>query len=123
MYTINTLYSTGYIDSDFVRSKLDRKSTLRYVSFVGGNLVTWRSEKQNVVLVSSAEAEYCVPHHATRELTWLRILLSELGFGPKKPMILFGDDMIAIEIANNPIQHKDNLDFGMIKVPYIKSID
>ena len=136
MYTINTLYSTGYIDSDFVRSRLDRKSTLRYVSFVGGNLVTWRSEKQNVVLVSSAEAEYCVPHHATRELTWLRILLSELGFGPKKPMILFGDDMIAIEIANNPIQHdrtkhieldrnyiKDNLDSGMIKVPYIKSAD
>ena len=136
MYTINTLYSTGYIDFDFVRSRLDRKSTLRYVSFVGGNLVTWRSEKQNVVLVSSAEAEYCVPHHATRELTWLRILLSELGFGPKKPMILFGDDMIAIEIANNPIQHdrtkhieldrnyiKDNLDFGMIKVPYIKSAD
>ncbi|RVW62479.1 Retrovirus-related Pol polyprotein from transposon RE1 [Vitis vinifera] len=71
-----------------------------------------------------------------RELTWLRILLSELGFGPKKPMILFGDDMIAIEIANNPIQHdqtkhieldrnyiKDNLDSGMIKVPYIKSAD
>ena len=30
----------GYIDSDFARSKLDRKSTLGYVSFVECNLVT-----------------------------------------------------------------------------------
>ena len=30
----------GYVDSDFVRSKLDKKSTSRYVSFVGENLVT-----------------------------------------------------------------------------------
>ena len=30
----------GYTDSDVEGSKLDRKSTSRYVSFVGGNLVT-----------------------------------------------------------------------------------
>ena len=35
----------GYTDSDFAGSKLDRKSTAGYVSFVGGNLVTWRSKK------------------------------------------------------------------------------
>ena len=62
-------------------------------------------------------------HHATMERTWLRILLRELRFDPKKPMVLFCNNTTTIEIANNPIQHKDNLDFGMIKVPYIKSID
>ena len=40
-------------------------------------------------------------HHATIEITWLRILLSELGFGPKKPMVLFCDNTTAIEITNN----------------------
>ena len=30
----------GYTNSDFAGSKLDKKSTLGYVSFVGGNLVT-----------------------------------------------------------------------------------
>ena len=30
----------GYIDSDFAESKLDKKSTSRYMSFVGGKLVT-----------------------------------------------------------------------------------
>ena len=36
----------------------DRKSTSGYFTFVGGNLVTWRSKKQQVVSRSSAEAEY-----------------------------------------------------------------
>lgn len=35
----------GYIDSDFAGSKVDMKSTSRYPTFVGGNLVTWRSKK------------------------------------------------------------------------------
>jgi hypothetical protein len=126
----------GYTDSDFAGSKLERKSTSGYLSFVGGNLVTWRSKKQKVVSLSSAEAEYRALHHATTELTWLNILLTELGFGSEKPMTLFCDNTAAIEIANNPVQHdrtkhveldrnyiKDNLDTGKIKVPYIKSAD
>ncbi|XP_059650411.1 uncharacterized mitochondrial protein AtMg00810-like [Cornus florida] len=71
----------GYTDFDFAGAKLDRKTTSGYVSFVGGNLVTWRSKKQNVVSLSSAEAEYRALHHAITELTWLKILLSELGYG------------------------------------------
>ena len=56
----------GYTYFDFTGSKLDRKSTSGYVSFVGGNLVTWRSKKQSVVSLSSAKAEYRAFHHATK---------------------------------------------------------
>ncbi|RVW94373.1 Retrovirus-related Pol polyprotein from transposon RE1 [Vitis vinifera] len=35
-----------------------RRSTSGYFTFVGGNLVTWKSKKQNVVARSSAEAEF-----------------------------------------------------------------
>ena len=96
--------------------------------------MTWRSKKQNVVSLFSAKVEYRALHHAITKLTWLRILLSKLGFGLKKPMVLFCDNTIAIEIANNSVQHdqtkhieldrnyiKDKLVFGIIKVPYIKS--
>ena len=123
-----------YANSNFFGSKLNRKSILGYVSFVKGNLVIWRSKKQNVVSLSSAEVEYHVLHHATTKLTWLRILLSELGFAPKKPMVLFCDNTTTIDIANNLVQHnqtkhfeldknyiKDNLESSMIKVHYIKS--
>ncbi|BBH05273.1 ABC-2 type transporter family protein [Prunus dulcis] len=43
---------------DWAGNVTDRKSTSGYFTFVGGNLVTWRSKKQNVVALSSAEAEF-----------------------------------------------------------------
>ncbi|XP_068641950.1 secreted RxLR effector protein 161-like [Aristolochia californica] len=48
----------GYTDANWVGSIKDRQSTSGYFTFVGGNLVTWRSKKQEVVARSSAEAEY-----------------------------------------------------------------
>nr|GEW46498.1 putative copia-type protein [Tanacetum cinerariifolium] len=36
----------------------DRRSTSGYFTLVGENLVTWRSKKQKVVALSSAEAEF-----------------------------------------------------------------
>lgn len=69
-------------------------------------------------------------------LSWLKILLSELGHVPKKQTLLFCDNTAVIKIANNPIQHdrtkhtepnknyiKDNLDFGVVEIPCIKSAD
>ena len=46
-----------YIDANWVGSAEDRRSTSGYCSFVWGNLVTWKSKKQNVVARSSAEVE------------------------------------------------------------------
>ena len=48
----------GYTVADWAGNILDRKSTSGYFTFVGGNLVTWRSKKQKVVALSSAEAEF-----------------------------------------------------------------
>jgi hypothetical protein len=45
----------GYTDADWARDLTDRKSTSGYFTFVGGNLVTWKSKKQNIVALSSAE--------------------------------------------------------------------
>jgi hypothetical protein len=45
----------GYTDADWARNLTDRKSTSGYFTFVGGNLVTWKSKKQNIVALSSAE--------------------------------------------------------------------
>ncbi|RVW53168.1 hypothetical protein CK203_087585 [Vitis vinifera] len=45
-------------DVDWAGFVDDRKSTTRYCTFVRGNLVTWRSKKQNVVAQNSAKAKY-----------------------------------------------------------------
>ncbi|CAL2230655.1 unnamed protein product [Prunus armeniaca] len=48
----------GYSNVDWAGCQIDRKSNTGYCTFVGGNLVTWKSKKQSVVARSSAEAEY-----------------------------------------------------------------
>nr|GEW58647.1 putative ribonuclease H-like domain-containing protein [Tanacetum cinerariifolium] len=47
-----------YTDADWAEDKGYRRSTSGYFTLVGGNLVTWRSKKQKVVALSSAEAEF-----------------------------------------------------------------
>jgi hypothetical protein len=126
----------GYTDADWEGSITDQKSTSGYFTFVGGNLITWRSKKQNVVARSSAEAEYRAMSHGVCELLWLRILIGELGFNLEKPVNLYCDNKAAISIAHNPVQHdrtkhvevdrhfiKEKLTDGIISVPFVKSED
>ncbi|RVX20811.1 Retrovirus-related Pol polyprotein from transposon RE1 [Vitis vinifera] len=49
-----------YTDADWADAVDDRQSTSGYFTFVSGNLVTWKSKKQNVVAHSSAKAEFRV---------------------------------------------------------------
>jgi hypothetical protein len=96
----------GYTDADWAGSPSDRKSTTGYCTFIGGNLVTWRSKKQSVVARSSAEAEYRAMAHSTCELTWLRTVLQEFGLLTQGPTPLYCDNQAAIHIASNPVFHE-----------------
>ncbi|KAL5540403.1 hypothetical protein UlMin_042426 [Ulmus minor] len=101
----NHLKVEGYTDADWAGSADNRRSTSGYFTFVGGNLVTWRSKKQPVVARSSAEAEYRGMAFGICELLWLRNLLIELGVDSQEAMKLYCDNTSAIEIAHNPVQH------------------
>jgi len=82
----------AYIDADYARSIVDRRSTTRYCTFLGGNLVTWWSKKQNVVARSSAEVEFRAMTQGICELLWLKIILEDLRIKSDDPMRLYCDN-------------------------------
>lgn len=130
----NTLTLEAYTDADYAGSLVDRRSTTGYCTFIGGNLVTWRSKKQNVVARSSTEAEFRAIAQGVCELLWLKIIFEDLKIKWVGPMKLYCDNKSAIDIAHNPVQHdrtkhieidrhfiKEKLEDGLICMSYIPS--
>lgn len=130
----STLTLEAYTDADYAGSLVDRRSTSGYCTFLGGNLVTWRSKKQNVVARSSAESEFRAIAQGLCELLWLKIILDDLRIELKGPMKLYCDNKSAINIAYNPVQHdrtkhieidrhfiKEKLENGLVCMSYVPS--
>jgi len=90
----------GYSDSGYAGDKGDGKFTTIYCTFVGENMVTWRSRKQDVFRFS-VEIEYRAMTH-TSEMMWLKNLL-KLGFRQLGPMPIFCDNQSIIYIAQNHV--------------------
>ena len=95
----------AYTDADWGGDKGDRRSTSGYFTLIGGNLVTWRSKKQKVVALSSAEAEFRGIARGLTEVLWLKKLLTEIGFPPNTTTKILCDNEAAIQISENPVQH------------------
>ena len=61
-----------YSDADWAGCPETRKSTSGFAVFLGDNLVSWSSKRQNTDSRSSAEAKYRAVANAVAEASWLR---------------------------------------------------
>jgi len=116
-----------YTNVDYAGSNIDRRSTTGYCMFLGGNLVTWSSKKQNVVARSSAEAEFRIMDQGVCELRWMKIILDDLKIKYEALMGLACDNKPAISITHNPVQHDRikyiEIDRHYIEIGFIKEIN
>src|ERR1044072_9223237 len=110
-YNYGMLYShgckpilSGYCDADWAGSADDRKSPSGGCFFLGNNLVSWFSKKQNCVSLSTAEAEYIAAGSSCTQLLWMKQMLEEYNVR-QEVMTLFCDNMSAINISKNPMLH------------------
>jgi hypothetical protein len=68
---------------------------------VDGGAVSWSSKKQELVTLSTTEAEYVASSHTSRKAVWLCKLIGELFRPLKKPIPLYCNNQSAIALAQN----------------------
>lgn len=68
----------GFVDADWGNSVSDRKSFTGFCFQLSGGLISWRSQKQKTIALSSTEAEYIGISECCKEAIYLRNLQSEI---------------------------------------------
>ena len=73
--------------------------------YLNESLITWCSQKQKTVALSSCEAEFMAATLAAMQALWLRNLMSELTATEPKVVPLFVDNNSAIALMKNLVFH------------------
>ena len=126
----------GFSDSDMAGDLDDRKSTTGVLYMLGKSLISWQSQKQKVVALSSCEAEYIAATTAACQGIWLTRLLAELIGEEPGQTVMKVDNKSAINLCKNPVLHEQSkhidtryhfirecVEKKLIAVEYVRSED
>ncbi|CAI7875773.1 unnamed protein product [Closterium sp. NIES-54] len=122
----------GFVDADHAGDSDNRRSRTGYIYRLEPiGPISWQSSKQELIALSSAEAEYIALCSATKEGLYLRELLEEAKLAELPNFTLFCDNQSAIRIANksgfaNRTKHialryffvKDEIEKGRLELSY-----
>ncbi|KAL0405228.1 UNVERIFIED_CONTAM: Retrovirus-related Pol polyprotein from transposon TNT 1-94 [Sesamum latifolium] len=94
----------GHTYANFQTDKVDYRSQSGYVFILNGGAISWKSSKQNIVAVSTTEAEYIAAAKAAKEAVWIKNFIFELGVVPSvaTPIELYCDNNGAIAQVKEP---------------------
>lgn len=106
LYTQDDANIVAYSDADFAGDTSTRKSTSGSVLFFGNNIISWSSERQQSVSLSTTESEYIAASQCVKELVWLKRLLCEILDRDDIEAILYMDNQSAKRLVKNPEFHK-----------------
>jgi transposase InsO family protein len=89
----------GFTDADGM-SQEHRRAISGHAILIDGGAVSWSSKKQELVVLSTTEAEYVAATHAAKEVIWMRRFLSEVFEPLEGPTTLYSDNQSAIALAH-----------------------
>jgi hypothetical protein len=92
---------SGYLDSDLADDLVGRRITVGMAFYLNDCLITWCSQKQKIVALSSCEAEFMASTMAAMQALWLKSLLAELTSTTRKIVTLFVDNNSTIALMKN----------------------
>lgn len=121
----------AYSDSDWAENKFDRKSHSGFFCSMNGGTIGWSCKKQDLVALSSAEAEYVALSEASKEVIWTTRIAKHFGVELQAPVSMYTDSQSAMAmIINQKFSHrtkhidtkyhfiKDIISKGIIELKY-----
>ncbi|GBM55900.1 Retrovirus-related Pol polyprotein from transposon TNT 1-94 [Araneus ventricosus] len=116
-YVFNTMYYkinlsdthntrlTLYSDSSWGCKLNDRHSTSGYIMLFGNVPITWKSQKQKCIALSSMEAEFIALTESVKCIIWYSKILKELNSIDFRMPELYCDNQAAIHFSKNNIEN------------------
>ncbi|XP_071713217.1 uncharacterized mitochondrial protein AtMg00810-like [Rutidosis leptorrhynchoides] len=106
LHASSTTSLVAYSDVDWAGCPTTRSSTSGYCVFLGDNLMSWSSKRQQTPSRSSAESEYRGVANVVAETCWLRNLLRELHCPLSYATLVYCDNVSAVYMSGNPVRHQ-----------------
>ena len=127
----------GYYDAAHADDIDTRRSTISYLFFYYGMIISWKSRLHSYVTLSTNHSEYITASVAAREAMFLTKMAMFMGIEKEaKPLALFSDSAGAIAMAHNPVQHeaskhieladhyvREQVERGMITITHVRTVD
>lgn len=93
----------GYRDNSHNVDVDDVKSTTRHIFYFAECPITWCSQKQEMVALSSCEAEFMAATKAAKQAIWLQELFAEINGRECEKVTIRIDNKSAITLTKNPV--------------------
>lgn len=102
----------GYVDADWGSDVHDRKSNTGYFFKYLASPIVWTCRKQDLVSLSSTEAEYIALAEATQELLWIKRILEDFNQDTDEPTTVYEDNQSCIRMleSNSASQRTKHVD-------------
>ncbi|GJR12857.1 ribonuclease H-like domain, reverse transcriptase, RNA-dependent DNA polymerase [Tanacetum coccineum] len=94
----------GFSDSSYGVNTQEGKVTTGIIFYYGESPISWSTQKQATVALSSCESEFIAAIAATQAL-WLKRLLSKLTHSKEEKVTIMVDNKYAIALMKNPVFH------------------
>ena len=96
----------GFADNNYAGDQDDRRSTSGFVFMLGIGVVSWSLKKQQIITLSTIEAEFIASIACACQAIWIRRILEELQFQQIGATTVICDNNSTIKLFKNPVLHE-----------------
>nr|GEU89824.1 ribonuclease H-like domain, reverse transcriptase, RNA-dependent DNA polymerase [Tanacetum cinerariifolium] len=96
----------GFSDSSYGVNTQEGKETIGIIFYYGESPISWSTQKQATVALSSCESEFIAATAAATQALWLKRVLSKLTHSQKEKVTIQVDNKSAIALMKNPVFHR-----------------